>query len=60
MTLVTLVASEKCMSVQFFHLSFAGDTGDTDDIKNLKIYTNVQVKTKFDSKESPFSKIFCW
>ena len=31
-TLVTLMTSEKCMSVQFlFHLHFAGDIGDTDD-----------------------------
>ena len=42
----------------FFHLSFAGDTGD---MKSLKIYTNVQVKPKsaglltrqFDSKGVP-------
>ena len=49
------------MSVNFFFISFAGDTGDTGDMKNLKIYTNVQVKPKsvdwqtrqFDSKGVP-------
>ena len=62
-TLVTLMTSEKCMSVQFFYLHFAGDTGD---MKNLKIYTNVQVKSKFtdlitrqfNSRGSPFFWIF--
>ena len=46
------------MSVKFFFISFAGDTGD---MKSLKIYTNVQVKPKsaglltrqFDSKGAP-------
>ena len=49
------------MSDQFFCLSFAGDTGDTGDMKNLKIDKNVQVKPKsvdwqtrqFDSKGVP-------
>ena len=34
------------MSAQFFRLSFAGDTGDTSDMKNLKIYTIIQGKPK--------------
>ena len=49
------------MSAQFFCLSFASDTGDTGDMKNLKIYTIIQVKPKyadlltrwFDSKGGP-------
>ena len=45
--LVTLMTSEKWMSAQFFCLSFAGDPGDTGDMKNLKIYTIIQVKPKY-------------
>ena len=49
------------MSAQFFCLSFAGDTGDTCEMKSLKIYTIIQVKPKyadlltrwFDSKGVP-------
>ena len=52
------------MSVKFFFISFAGDTGD---MKSLKNYTNVRVKPKsaglltrhFDSKGAPlFLDIF--
>ena len=35
----------KC--IIFFHLHFAGDTSDIGDMKNLKIYTKIQVKLKF-------------
>ena len=68
MTLVTLMTSEKCMSVQFlFHLHFAGDIGDTDDLRNVKIYTKIEVKSKFadlvtrqfNSRGLPFSGFFC-
>ena len=40
------MTSEKWKRAQFFYFSFAGDTGDTSDMKNLKIDTNVQVKPK--------------
>ena len=30
----------------FFHPSFAGDIGDTGDMRNLKTYTNISLKPK--------------
>ena len=50
----------------FFHPSFAGDIGDTGDMRNLKTYTNISLKPKcaelltrwFNSWEFPFFWVF--